>query len=85
MIRNNKALVTDMQGNKLFQPVTTEAVEYSYSAAEAAFYNTMSEFILDGRAYAAHLSGRQQTTRMLLLIALQKLGTRCDCTSVLGV
>ena len=73
MIRNNKALVTDMQGNKLFQPVTTEAVDYSYSAAEAAFYNTMSEFILDGRAYAAHLSGRQQTTRMLLLIALQKL------------
>jgi SNF2 family DNA or RNA helicase len=65
--------LTDMQGNKLFQPVTTEAVDYSYSAAEAAFYNTMSEFILDGRAYAAHLSGRQQTTRMLLLIALQKL------------
>ena len=73
MIRNNKALVTDLQGNKLFQPISTEAVDYSYSPEEAEFYNTMSEFILDGRAYALSLTGRQQTARMLLLIALQKL------------
>lgn len=73
MIRNNKALVTDLEGNKLFRPVETRAVDYSYSEAEEAFYHTMSEFILDGRAYAASLSGRQQTARMLLLIALQKL------------
>lgn len=73
MIRNNKALVTDLQGNKLFKPVSTEAVDYSYSPAEAKFYRTMSEFILDGRAYALSLTGRQQTARMLLLIALQKL------------
>ena len=37
MIRNNKALVTDLQGNKLFQPVATEPVDYSYSAVEANF------------------------------------------------
>ncbi|MDR7225231.1 SNF2-related protein [Aminobacter aminovorans] len=73
MIRNNKALVTDLEGNKLFRPVETRAVDYSYSETEEAFYHTMSEFILDGRAYAASLSGRQQTARMLLLIALQKL------------
>lgn len=73
MIRNNKALVTDLDGNKLFRPVVTRAIDYGYSEAEAAFYHTMSEFILDGRAYAASLSGRQQTARMLLLIALQKL------------
>ncbi|SDE48341.1 DEAD/DEAH box helicase [Ruegeria marina] len=73
MIRNNKALATDLQGNKLFKPVSTEAVDYSYSDSEAKFYRTMSEFILDGRAYASNLSGRQQTARMLLLIALQKL------------
>lgn len=73
MIRNNKALVTDLDGNKLFRPVETRAIDYGYSVAEAAFYHTMSEFILDGRAYAANLSGRQQTARMLLLIALQKL------------
>jgi hypothetical protein len=73
MIRNNKALVADLQGNKLFHPVSTETVDYGYSAAEAAFYETMSDFIMDGRAYALSLTGRQQTARMLLLIALQKL------------
>jgi hypothetical protein len=73
MIRNNKALVTDLHGNKLFHPVSTEAVDYGYSPEESAFYETMSEFILDGRAYALSLAGRQQTARMLLLIALQKL------------
>lgn len=73
MIRNNKALVTDLQGNKLFRPIATETVDYGYSAAEADFYRTMSDFIIDGRAYALSLTGRQQTARMLLLIALQKL------------
>ncbi len=73
MIRNNKALVTDLQGNKLFRPVATETVDYGYSTVEAEFYRTMSDFILDGRAYALSLTGRQQTARMLLLIALQKL------------
>ena len=73
MIRNNKALVTDLNGNKLFRPVETSAIDYGYTEVETKFYNTMSEFILDGRAYAASLSGRQQTARMLLLIALQKL------------
>ncbi len=73
MIRNNKALVTDLQGNKLFHPVATETVDYGYSVTEAKFYSNMSDFILDGRTYALSLSGRQQTARMLLLIALQKL------------
>ena len=73
MIRNNKALATDLHGNKLFKPVSTEPIDYTYSSAETQFYETMSEFILDGRAYALNLTGRQQTARMLLLIALQKL------------
>ena len=73
MIRNNKALATDLQGNKLFHPVSTEPIDYGYSPAEAEFYRTMSDFILDGRTYALSLTGRQQTARMLLLIALQKL------------
>lgn len=73
MIRNNKALATDLQGNKLFRPISTEPIDYGYSPAEAEFYRTMSDFILDGRAYALNLTGRQQTARMLLLIALQKL------------
>lgn len=73
MIRNNKASVTDLQGNRLFQPVRTETTDYAYSQAEEAFYRTMSAFILDGRAYAHSLTGREQSARMLLLIALQKL------------
>jgi ERCC4-related helicase len=73
MIRNNKALVTDLEGRKLFQPVRTKTVDYAYTPAEARFYETMSDFILDGRAYALSLTGREQSARMLLLIALQKL------------
>ena len=73
MIRNNKAAVTDLQGNGLFQPVTVRNREYGYNEAESRFYRTLSAFILDGRAYAATLDGRAQTARMLVLITLQKL------------
>ena len=73
MIRNNKAAVTDLQGNRLFQPVTVQNREYGYSKAESRFYRTLSVFILAGRAYAATLDGRAQTARMLVLITLQKL------------
>ena len=73
MIRNNKEAVTDLQGNRLFQPVTVNNREYAYSEEEALFYRTLSEFIIDGRAYAATLDGRAQTARMLVLTTLQKL------------
>lgn len=73
MIRNNKATVTDLRGNKLFTPVTVQSREYRFGKAEEAFYRTLSEFIIDGRAYASGLDGRAQTARMLVLITLQKL------------
>lgn len=73
MIRNNKATVTDLRGTGLFKPVSVNSWEYGFSAEEALFYQTLSNFILDGRAYAATLDGRAQTARMLVLIALQKL------------
>ena len=73
MIRNNKATVTDLRGERLFQPVSTESRDYGYSDAEDLFYRTLSAFILDGRAYAGTLTGRAQTVRMLVLITLQKL------------
>ncbi len=73
MIRNNKATVTDLKGNRLFTPVTVATREYHFSTEEEAFYRTLSEFIIDGRAYASTLDGRAQSARMLLLIALQKL------------
>ena len=73
MIRSNKAAVTDLQGNRLFKPISVHNREYRYSEQEAFFYHTLSRFILDGRAYAATLDGRAQTARMLVLTALQKL------------
>jgi SNF2 family DNA or RNA helicase len=73
MIRNNKATVTDLQGQRLFKPVSVYSREYGYSTEEALFYRTLSEFILDGRAYAGTLDGRAQTARMLVLVTLQKL------------
>ena len=73
MIRNNKATVTDLQGHKLFKEVNVYSREYKYSEREAQFYRTLSEFVIDGRAYAATLDGRAQTARMLVLITLQKL------------
>ena len=73
MIRNNRAAVTDLQGRRLFQPVSVYNREYEYGLDESRFYRTLSEFILDGRAYAATLDGRAQTARILVLITLQKL------------
>jgi len=37
MIRNNKATVTDLKGNRLFTPVTVETREYAFSPEESAF------------------------------------------------
>jgi superfamily II DNA or RNA helicase len=73
MIRNNKAAATDLQGNRIFTPVTVESREYHFNEAERQFYETLSSFVLDGRAYASGLDGRGQTARMLVLITLQKL------------
>jgi ERCC4-related helicase len=73
MIRTNKATVTDLQGQRLFKPVSVYSREYRYSTKETLFYRTLSEFILDGRAYAGTLDGRAQTARILVLITLQKL------------
>lgn len=73
MIRNNKATVTDLSGNLLFTPITVDSRQYAFSSEERAFYDTLSAFIIDGRAYASALGARAQSQRMLLLIALQKL------------
>ena len=42
MIRNNKATVTDLQGQKLFKPVNVFSREYQYSDEETQFYTTLS-------------------------------------------
>ncbi|MEH6628802.1 MAG: DEAD/DEAH box helicase [Motiliproteus sp.] len=75
LIRNNKSLVTDMQGNKLFKPVSVYSEVYSYSPEEAQFYQLLSEFITGGKAYATSLSSQGGRQVMLVLIAMQKLAS----------
>ena len=52
VIRNNKQLVTDMDGNNLFKPVQVSSRTYSFSEDEQAFYDKLTSFILTGQAYA---------------------------------
>ena len=73
MIRNSKSMATDLKGNRLFTEVTVASREYVFGEGERRFYDTLSSFIMDGRAYAATFDGRAQSARMLLLITLQKL------------
>lgn len=75
MIRNNKQLVTDMQGRRLFQPVRQHPATYEYNDAEREFYRLLTDFIASGRAYASTLSQRQGNQVMLVLIAMQKLAS----------
>jgi len=75
IIRNNKQTVTDMRGNKLFQPVIVTSETYSYSPEETAFYEQMTEFILTGKTYASGLGLTAQRTVMLVLICMQKLAS----------
>ena len=75
LIRNFKNKVTDMAGNRLFQPVGNHPETYDYSDAEREFYQLLTRFILEGNAYASGLqqSARRQVT--LVLIAMQKIAS----------
>ncbi|MEI7870227.1 MAG: DEAD/DEAH box helicase [Candidatus Methylumidiphilus sp.] len=75
LIRNCKQKVVDMQGNRLFQPISQYPETYSYSPEEADFYNLMTRFITSGRAYASTLDQQSQSQVVLVLIALQKLAS----------
>ena len=75
LIRNAKQKATDMKGKRLFKPVVQHPETFSYSSAEEAFYELMSEFILAGKAYATSLSKAEGGQVMLVLIALQKLAS----------
>lgn len=74
-IRNNKANTVDMNGNKLFQPIKQFPETFSYYPEEKEFYEQMSRFILNGKAYANTLSGKICSQVQLVLIALQKLAS----------
>ena len=73
MIRNNKQNVTNLRGELLFNGIKARVVTYHYSPQEANFYDTLTQFILTGRAYASSLDSFQGRAVNLVLSALQKL------------
>lgn len=75
VIRNNKQVVTDLRGVRLFKDVRVTPRTYRYSPAEACFYDTLTEFIVSGKAYAGRQSTSEGQVIMLVLIALQKLAS----------
>jgi ERCC4-related helicase len=75
MIRNNKQNVTDLAGNQLFRESLVRAETYAYTPEEAQFYQTLTEFILTGKAYARTLAQSEGRAVMLVLIAMQKLAS----------
>lgn len=75
MIRNSKAQVVDMEGNLLFHKVTQYPHIFQYTEAEALFYNTMTEFISSGYAYANSQDDQLNKQITLVLIALQKIAS----------
>ncbi len=75
LIRNFKQKVTDMAGNRLFQPVNNHPETYGYTDAERDFYRLLSEFILAGNAYASGLRQSERRQVTLVLIAMQKIAS----------
>lgn len=75
LIRNAKQKATDMDGNRLFQPIKQYPETFGYSPQEAVFYELMTNFIQAGKAYANALSSKQRGQVILVLIALQKLAS----------
>lgn len=75
MIRNNKSAVTDLRGSRLFQKPKVTSETYHYSQGEAKFYRMLTQFIMQGQAYASNLSQTEGQAVMLVLIAMQKLAS----------
>lgn len=75
MIRNNKYNVTDLQGNRLFQPPVVRSMTYAYSDEESEFYNRLTSFIETGMAYAGSLNRETGSIVMFVLVTMQKLAS----------
>ena len=74
-IRNNKQNIVDMEGNKLFKQIHQHPKSFSYTDKETLFYEKLSDFIEEGKAYALSKSGTIVNSIQLVLIALQKLAS----------
>jgi len=75
LIRNNKQSVTDIEGNKLFQPPIVHSETYAYTEQEEQFYKMLTHFISTGKMYASTLGSFDGRAVMLVLISMQKLAS----------
>lgn len=75
MIRNNKYNVTDLRGKRLFSEPEVYSTTYSYTSDEQIFYETLTEFISSGMAYASSLNHETGRVVMFVLITMQKLAS----------
>lgn len=75
MIRNSKSMVTDMEGKKLFKKLIQHPHVYNYAPEECRFYDKMTEYIENGKAYAKDLGDEEERQVTLVLIALQKIAS----------
>jgi ERCC4-related helicase len=73
VIRNNKALVTDRFGNKLFRDPIHHHSEYSVTPEEQAFTDELTSFITAGLAFSSRTGS--QSSVILILLAILKLAT----------
>lgn len=75
VIRNNKASVTNLAGERLFRQPVVRTETYEYSPEEARFYELLTEFIASGRAYAGEVGGADGRAIGFVLVAMQKLAS----------
>ena len=75
MIRNNKQCVTDLHGERLFQPQRVTPETFRFSAQEEDFYELLTTFITTGQAYASKLAATDRRMVTLVLVAMQKLAS----------
>ena len=75
MIRNNKQNVTDLKGNRLFQPPSSRTLSSEFSPEEREFYEMLTDFIQSGQAYASSLDATSGKAVQLVLVAMQKLAS----------
>lgn len=73
VIRNNKAKVTDAQGNPLFKDPVHEDHMFSYSPYEQQFYDYLTEFIASGRAFASNMTKAGAAKVTFSLLSMQKI------------
>ncbi len=75
VIRNNKSLVTNMKGERIFKRQTATTEKFVWSDEERRFYDELTRFIRGGMAYAESLDQKDKRLVVLLLITMQKLAS----------